>query len=415
MNRKPIFDAVRAMMPNGKLNQQQVDQLDKACDLAEAVLDPPHPAEPKPVAAAPTPAAPAASSHVLGALSEEFESSGRGPGTVSGGKNDPGGISYGVYQLSSVSGTCAAFVKNEGKPWATDFGTNKPGSDAFTTAWKTIATRDSDGFRKAQHAFIQRTHYQPVVAAVRDRKGVDLDTRADAVRDVTWSCAVQHAKAPNVLVDAIDAVDRDTDRSDPAYDRKLIDAIYDARIAYVLSVAANPKLKAGEKAQLISITQNRYPKERAKALAMYDSGAAAAAPAPLAAAPTPAPASAPAATSIDGRAVAAANGVAVKSAAVKISTLHPKMEAAIVAVAQAAKAHSLPQPVITSGNDSTHGTNSLHYSNRALDFRGNNIKISVGQMLRDDVQHRLGNEYDVLFETFMNPANNHLHVEYDPD
>jgi hypothetical protein len=37
----------------------------------------------------------------LGSVSERYESSGRGPGTVSSGAGDPGGVSNGVYLLSS--------------------------------------------------------------------------------------------------------------------------------------------------------------------------------------------------------------------------------------------------------------------------------------------------------------------------
>lgn len=144
-----------------------------------------------------------------------------------------------------------------------------------------------------------------------------------------------------------------------------------------------------------------------KSLAMLD--AVGPAPAPVA------PVASNAGATIDRNAVAAAHGVDVKSAAVKISKLHPKMEAVNIAVAAAAKALNLPKPVITSGNDSTHSSGSLHYKGRAHDFRGNNIAISIGEKFRAEVASRLGDEYDVLFEVFMNAANNHLHVEYDPN
>ena len=91
------------------------------------------------------------------------------------------------------------------------------------------------------------------------------------------------------------------------------------------------------------------------------------------------------------------------------------MEAAILAVAQCASNLALPRPVITSGNDSTHMKGSLHYENRALDFRGNNLKVAVGQDLAARVGAILGKDYDIAFEVFENPTNNHLHVEYDPD
>ncbi|WP_295438823.1 hypothetical protein [uncultured Thiodictyon sp.] len=406
MNRKPIFDAVRVLLGRS-FEPAEVEALDRACDRAEAAVAPAEPSVPKPVAKPPQGSASGSSAHRLGALSEEFESGGRGPGTVSGGQNDPGGVSYGVYQLASKAGTAAAFVKAEGKPWATEFGAHKPGTPGFSTAWKAIAAREPDRFRDAQHAFIERTHYRRVVAAVADRKGLDLDGRHAAVRDAVWSVAVQHGGAANILIDAIDAMDRDLARGAAGYDRKLIKEIYQARTAYVLAVAKN-KNSQGERDQLISITKNRYPKELAKALAMYD-GAPASKPASA-----PGAAAEPSGVVIDGNAVAAAHGVDVKSGSVKIGKLHPKMEAVIIAVADAVQELGLPKAVITSGNDSNHMQGSAHFKNRALDFRGNNIKVAVGQTFRDNVAQRLGPDYDVIFEVFMNAANNHLHVEYDP-
>lgn len=410
MNRKPIFDAVRKMLQRS-FTTSEIAALDLACDLAEAAVDPASPKPPKPAPVTTDGSAPAGG-HRLGKLSEEYESGGRGPGTVSSGVGDAGGVSYGTYQLASKTGTCAVFMKSEGKPWADRFGSHKPGTSGFSEAWKAIAASASDAFGKAQHAFIERTHYRPVVKAVNDRKGLDLDRRHDAVRDSTWSCSVQHGGAANILIEAIDAVDRDTDRSDPDYDRKLVEAIYKARTAYILAVAANPKKPKAVRDQLISITKNRYVKELANALAMFKAGGPAATPAP--APRSEAATTAAAGDSIDGNAVAAANGVAVKSAGVKIGRLHPKMEKVIVAVAEAARAMGLPQPVITSGNDSKHMSGSLHFKNRALDFRGNNIKASVGRALATAVAQKVGPDYDVVFEVFMKATNNHLHVEYDP-
>ncbi len=405
MYRKPIFDAVKLMLKRG-FSQAEVDALDHACDLAEAAVEPPSSAPSKPKPAVPGGVA-AATAHVLGGLSAEFESGNNGPGTVSSGVGDPGGVSYGTYQLASKTGTCAAFVKAEGKPWTGNFVGLAPGSPGFSAAWKAIAKAEPAVFGNAQHAFIERLMYRPVVKAVADRKGIDLDKRHDAVRDAVWSCAVQHGKASLILIDAIDNLERDTGRDDANYDRKLVDAIYKARIAYVLEVAKNKKLQA-QRDQLVSITKNRYPKELAKALDMFDG------PAAPATAPTPAPATPATDGSIDGNVVAKAAGVAVKNANVKISRLDPKMEAVIHAVAKCAKEMGTPPPVITSGNDSKHMSGSLHYSNRALDFRGNNVKVTVGQSLAARVAAELGGEYDVAFEVFENPANNHLHVEYDP-
>lgn len=136
---------------------------------------------------------------------------------------------------------------------------------------------------------------------------------------------------------------------------------------------------------------------------------------PGAAAPTPSPAPNTNGGTINGRTVAAETGVQIKGPSVELDNLHASMDPAIRAVADAAQRLGLPTPVITSGADSRHSTGSLHYSGRALDFRGNNISVAEGRALAAEVSRTLGDRYDVLFETFANSSNNHLHVEFDPN
>lgn len=71
--------------------------------------------------------------------------------------------------------------------------------------------------------------------------------------------------------------------------------------------------------------------------------------------------------------------------------------------------------VITSGNDSSHSKNSLHYQGRALDFRTrhivdakNNPDLAKCNLLAREIRDSLGPDFDVLFE------NDHIHVEFDP-
>lgn len=109
-------------------------------------------------------AAKGAGAHRIGAIAERFESGGRGPGTVSSGAGDPGGISYGTYQLASRTGTLGRFLSAEGARWAAELATGgKPGSAGFSAVWKAIARRDRAAFGAAQHGFIARTHYAPAI------------------------------------------------------------------------------------------------------------------------------------------------------------------------------------------------------------------------------------------------------------
>jgi conjugal transfer mating pair stabilization protein TraG len=98
----------------------------------------------------------------------------------------------------------------------------------------------------------------------------------------------------------------------------------------------------------------------------------------------------------------------------QIKNISPKMLPAIGEVAAAAEDLKLPRPFITSGNDSRHMAGSLHYKNLGIDFRGNNITDRQGYALRNLLRKRLGNQYDVLFETFEDPNNDHTHIEFDP-
>jgi hypothetical protein len=246
MNKKPIFDAVRQFLGRG-FTQEEVDLLDGAIDRAAE--------QPR---------------LRLGALSERFESGGRGPGTVSGGAGDPGGASYGIWQLSSRAGTAAGFIAGEGARWAGEFAGTPPGSAEFTAAWKAIAVREPQAFAEAQHAFVARTHYRPAVAAVLQRTGLDLDARQPAVRAVAWSVAVQHGGAATILVAGVNRADAAPGREAPAYDRALIEAIFAERSSYVLRLAARAGPASAEARMFRSITRNRYPVELAAALAVLE-------------------------------------------------------------------------------------------------------------------------------------------------
>ncbi len=182
------------------------------------------PASAAPAAPSPAkPAKPAAGSggHELGALSAKFETGNRGPGTVSTGAGDKGGVSYGSFQLASKLGRPEEFLKREGAPWTSEFGGAKSGTPAFTKVWKAIALKERDAFGEAQHAYIKRTHYDPLVAKVLAATGVDLNQRSDAVRDAAWSTAVQHGPGNDVIVNAMAGKTLD--------DRALLNAIYAER------------------------------------------------------------------------------------------------------------------------------------------------------------------------------------------
>jgi hypothetical protein len=173
--------------------------------------------------------------------------------TVSTGKGDPGGKSYGAYQLASKIGKPQDFLKHEGATWASEFAgmdPTKPG--AFEAKWKEIAKRKPDAFFKAQHDYIKRVHYDKVVGKVMTATGVDINNLSPAVRDAVWSMSVQHGKAAMLAIDAVKKTQAagTTQNSDA-----LINALYDRREKYAITIG------------LPNLTK-RFEAERAQALRM---------------------------------------------------------------------------------------------------------------------------------------------------
>ena len=170
---------------------------------------------------------------ILGTLSSKYETSGRGPGTVSTGRGDAGGVSYGSYQMTSqpAGGTAARFVADPIFPWRERFAGLMPGSPEFSALWKALATESRDTFFEAQHAFIQRTHFDPLVRKIEAEDGLNVTRRSHALQDAIWSTAVQHGPNTPVVHRAVLALGgaQALLPADLERDRQLIVAIYAER------------------------------------------------------------------------------------------------------------------------------------------------------------------------------------------
>lgn len=137
----------------------------------------------------------------LGFLSEKYESGGRGPGVVSTGVGDPGGVSYGTYQLASKIGRAEQFTN---KYYPDEFAGLKGGSDAFTAKWKALAAKDADALHNNEHQFIQDTHYEPQLRKLKKELGIDVGERSPVFRDAVWSSAVHHGPNTDAITVAIE-------------------------------------------------------------------------------------------------------------------------------------------------------------------------------------------------------------------
>jgi len=193
----------------------------------------------------------------LGALSAKYESGRRGPETVSSGKGDPGGVSYGTYQLASKLGNADRFVLYY---YGNDFENLQGGTPEFTKVWKATVAKDPEAFHRNEHEFIKRTHFDPQCRLIELKLNIDLRTRSAALRDVIWSCAVHHGPNTKIVVNAA----RDT-KSDAEW----IAAIYAerGRIDSHGKLAYFQKISDDLKPSLM----NRFREELKDALKMLES------------------------------------------------------------------------------------------------------------------------------------------------
>jgi hypothetical protein len=199
----------------------------------------------------------------LGRLSAKYESGGRGPEVVSTGKGDPGGVSYGTYQLASALGNADRFVQ---KHFASTFKGLKGGTPEFTEVWKKTVAKNPKAFHRKEHQYIKETHYDPQVKLIERELGIDLDKRSSALRDVVWSCAVHHGPNSKLIVNAAKNLPSTIDLKSPKADADLIKAIYAERgrmdnqgkLVYFQRVADS----------LIPSLTNRFQNELADALKM---------------------------------------------------------------------------------------------------------------------------------------------------
>lgn len=223
-----LLDANPAFKANP--NVVRVGQTLNIPDLHVSPVQPPPAPAPAPTPSPqPTAATKPAGGHVLGKLSEKFETGGRGPGIVSTGVGDAGGVSYGSYQMTSKpgGGRVKEFISQPDFPFGARFAGLTPGTPAFTAAWKALAAERPDEFHATQHEFIKRTHFDRLVRKIRTEDGLDVTTRSHALQDVIWSTAVQHGPGSGIPHTALGTLG--VQPPDPEFDRKLIIAIYSER------------------------------------------------------------------------------------------------------------------------------------------------------------------------------------------
>lgn len=226
----------------------------------------------------PPPTTPPAKVTDHGGLSAQYESTeGGNPGEVSTGEGDSGGVSYGTHQLSSRMGTVAAFLSSpEGGRWSSEFTRLAPGSSAFSDKWRQVAAREPRAFGAAQKSYVDRTHYDAAARSIARRSGLDIERRSEALRQVTYSTAVQHGPngGPAAVALAVSRTDKQMQRSDPRCEAELIKNVYQVRVEHFLRKSQEfLRVKNFKKAKIYrGIATDRLPAERAQALQLLAQG-----------------------------------------------------------------------------------------------------------------------------------------------
>ena len=123
------------------------------------------------------------------AVAKKYESGGAGPGTISTGRGDHGGKSYGEFQLASKVGTLQRFLDRSG--YSKEFSGLTPGSTEFDSKWKELS-KDNE-FVKSQRQFMVETHVDPLKNSLQ-KSGIDLGNRSGAVQSMLASVATQYGQ-----------------------------------------------------------------------------------------------------------------------------------------------------------------------------------------------------------------------------
>lgn len=189
----------------------------------------------------------------LGFISEKYESgSGRlNSGTIANTKGDPGGKSYGVYQLALNTGTLKRYL--DWSKYGKRFADIPIAGEEFDKTWKSLAESEHESFASDQRTYIRYSHYAPA-SRFAIQQGFDINNRA--IQEALFSISVQHGGYKRIIREA-------------RYRRKglsiaqQINSLYDARESYVRGLNTLPdKIKLA--------IQARYLMERKEVLELAE-------------------------------------------------------------------------------------------------------------------------------------------------
>jgi hypothetical protein len=176
--------------------------------------------------------------------------------TYKNGTQDPGGFSYGSYQIETQKGTMRDFLNYlkgsdpasyQALQAAGGYEAAKAGNQTFINVWQKLA-RDT-GFAEQQHNFVDTRKFQ-YAYNYAETLIPNLDQRSEVLKEIIWSGAVQHgAVKAGVLKEA-------WKNSADASDKQLIQQFYEKRLNYASENGLDMR--------------KRYNEEQSKALDWLD-------------------------------------------------------------------------------------------------------------------------------------------------
>ena len=197
----------------------------------------------------------------LGFISAKYETGGYDGGLVSSGSGDYGGISYGIPQFSTTTGSANNFVKwlkSAYPDMGSYFGSATAGSAEFGNAWKTVYQKFGDKFSNAQTSYAYSQFVQPLVNLAKQKTGVDY-TRSSALKELIFSTAIQFGGG-SLGLRALGNVNSGMSDTD------IINASYDTKIANYKSFFKSSSASVQES------VRNRFVNERNDVLALVGKG-----------------------------------------------------------------------------------------------------------------------------------------------
>lgn len=197
----------------------------------------------------------------LGQTSTKYETGGRGATTISTGRGDRGGVSYGSYQLSTKMGTLQEYLDQS--RYKDQFKELTPATPVFDAKWRDLAKSDI-GFAKDQHEFIKATHFD-IQNDKLTAKGLDLSGRGQAVQDALWSTSVQFRNlTPGIFSKGLEEKFGRNYKLSKLSDKDIVEAVQDYKIAHNNQLfSKSPSLWPGlleraknEKADLVALAND---------------------------------------------------------------------------------------------------------------------------------------------------------------